>query len=869
MRKMTGDEIRDTWLNFFASKGHYIEPSANLIPNNDPSLLWINAGVSALKKYFDGSKRPEHRRITNAQKCLRTNDIENVGHTSRHHTFFEMLGNFSIGDYFRNEVIPWAFELLTSDKYFGFPVEKLYVTYYPDDLETRNLWIKCGMIESHLVPLKSNFWEIGEGPCGPDTEIYFDRGEKYDPSNKGVAMLFNDEDNDRYIEIWNIVFSQYNAKKGLKREEYPELPQKNIDTGAGLERIACVIQGADTNFETDFFSPIISAIEANAKYSYQGEYKSSYRIIADHVRALTFTLSDGAMFSNESRGYVLRRLLRRAERHARKLGLQEGFLADLVNVCANSMSHFYPYLLENVDRVHKMVLQEEKRFSKTLSQGEDMLSHLLSKDGDIISGEDAFKLSDTYGFPVELTVEIAAENGKKVDTDTYYKLLNEQKERARKARKDLASFASQDKDFLEFVTPSEFTYEEKEIKSKVIGLFIDGKKVDELSSEGEVIFEKTNFYAESGGQASDTGTIVSDSLEAEVTSVIKAPNKQNLHSVKLLYGTIHIGDELVLKPDFIKRQATEKNHSAAHLFQAALQKVVSSDCHQAGQLVNDDEMRFDFTLDRKLTQDEIAQIEKLVNEQIASDIPCLTQVMDKEEALKTSAMHLFNEKYDEKVRVVSFGEVSKEFCGGTHVKSTSEIGLFTIVSEQAIASGVRRVVALTSYKAFEYLQEKSRLLLDLAKELGLSSTSGVLSKLQQVIQDKKNLLKEVETYKAKFAQAEVDKIKSDGKLINGTEVFVAKLTNYDKQQVNDVLNSLISVDSSAVLILNLKEKKSEICVGLNKTTLEKGYSANKLLKEVGQVLAGSGGGKNDVAYGGFADKSKLDVAQKLFEEKFN
>ncbi|MCI5631205.1 MAG: alanine--tRNA ligase, partial [Bacilli bacterium] len=550
MRKMTSDEIRDTWLNFFASKGHYIEPSASLVPNNDPTLLWINAGVAALKKYFDGSERPKHRRITNAQKCIRTNDIENVGHTSRHHTFFEMLGNFSIGDYFREEVIPWACELLLDEKYFGFPKEKLYVSYFPDDVETKNLWIKNGMLESHLIPLESNFWEIGEGPCGPDTEIYFDRGEKYDPEHLGEELLRKDMDNDRYIEMWNIVFSQFNSKPGTPRSQYKELPSKNIDTGAGLERFVCVLQDAETNFDTDLFMPYINYVQDRTEKKYEGENKLAYRVIADHIRSVTFALADGAVFSNDGRGYVLRRLVRRASRYASSLGLNTGILSELVEVVASNMSHFYPYLLNEKDRVKKMVLSEEVKFAKTLKLGESKLNEFLEKSGDVLSGEDAFKLSDTYGFPFELTKEIAEEKGKKVDEEGYKEALKNQKERARQARGERESFSSQSKDLLDFVEKSEFTYDPVVIKSKVIGLFKGGVKVDSLDSEGEVVFEKTNFYAESGGQVSDIGFIKNDTCELKVSSVTKAPNKQFLHHVDVLFGEVKVGDEFTLTPDF-------------------------------------------------------------------------------------------------------------------------------------------------------------------------------------------------------------------------------------------------------------------------------------------------------------------------------
>ena len=443
MKHMTSEEIRNTWLNFFKERGHAIEPGASLIPHNDPSLLWINAGVAALKKYFDGSEIPTCKRITNVQKCIRTNDIENVGKTARHHTFFEMLGNFSIGDYFRNEVVPWAYEILTSEKYFGLDKEKLYVTYHPQDNETRNWWIKSGLDAKHLIPLAGNYWQSGEGPCGPNTEVFFDRGEKYDPENIGIDLLKNDIENDRYIEIWGIVFSQYNAVNGVKREDYKELPHKNIDTGAGLERICCVLQETETNFETDLFMPIIKSTMEIAKKPYENEYLMPYRVIADHIRTCTFALADGETFSNEGRGYVLRRLLRRAMRYAQKLGLYEPFLYKLVDTVCDVMKCYYPYLLERKEFVKKIIENEEKKFIKTLNSGEAILTTMIEGKNEL-SGEDAFKLYDTYGFPIELTKEICLDSNVNVDIAKFEECLNKQKELARASRKNIESFNKND-----------------------------------------------------------------------------------------------------------------------------------------------------------------------------------------------------------------------------------------------------------------------------------------------------------------------------------------------------------------------------------------------------------------------------------------
>lgn len=868
MKKMSSDEIRDTWLNFFKSKGHYIEPSASLVPQNDPTLLWINAGVAALKKYFDGSKRPEHRRITNAQKCIRTNDIENVGHTARHQTFFEMLGNFSIGDYFRDEVIPWACELLMDEKYFGFPAEKLYISYYPDDEETKKLWIKCGIAEDHMIPLATNFWEIGQGPCGPDTEIYFDRGEKYDPENRGVTMLKNDEDNERYVELWNIVFSQFNADPKVDRSQYKELPQKNIDTGAGLERIACVIQDVDTNFDTDLFSPIIYWIESNAKKPYEGKNKLAYRVIADHVRSVTFALSDGAAFSNEGRGYVLRRLIRRAVRYSNQLELPTGSLSKLVDVVIDNMIHFYPYLEKHRVQVKKMVLSEENKFAKTLQQGENILLKYLKNNKEILSGEEAFKLSDTFGFPIELTVEICAEKGVKVDIDEYHKQLDSQRQRAREARGNRVSFSSQSEDLMKFTQPSSFTYEPKVITSNVIGIFKDGVMVDILEDEGDVIFEKTNFYAESGGQIADTGLAKNEDSQINILDVQKAPNKQFIHHVEVLYGSVKVGDRFELEPDFSRRSVICKNHSSCHLLQAALQKEISKDVHQAGSFVNEEELRFDFTSDRKLSDEELKKIEKDVNDFIQMSVACNTEILDKEEAVKTGAMALFSEKYGDKVRVVSFENVSKELCAGTHVNNTKDIGIFVIESESAIAAGIRRIVAYTGRAAYEYLKEKQEELKDVEKLIDVKSDIEVLPKIKSIFKEKESLLQRISELEGKIVSSKISSIRNSFVEFGEYKIYPLKVNDFTHEQEVDMLKEITKEDCAIAIIFNIKEKKSSLAVALGNKAITK-YKAGLLVRSIVSILNGSGGGKPDMAFGGFSDSSRVDEVIANIKEIIN
>lgn len=864
MRKMTSDEIRDTWLKFFQEKGHYIEPSASLIPNNDPTLLWINAGVAALKKYFDGTLTPKHRRLTNAQKCIRTNDIDNVGHTSRHHTFFEMMGNFSIGDYFRHEVIPWAFELLTSEKYFGLPKERLYVTYYPDDKDTFDTWVKAGMMEDHLIPCESNFWEIGEGPCGPDTEINFDRGEEYDPNHLGLKLLREDLDNDRYIELWNIVFSQFNAVPGIPRKDYKPLPQKNIDTGAGLERFACILQGAETNFETDLFLPYIHAVEKKAKFPYDEGHKLAYRVIADHIRSITFALADGAIFSNDGRGYVLKRLLRRASRYAQTLGLETGFLSSLVPVVDENMKHFYPYLLEHEERTMKMILNEEVKFSSTLKNGEKILQSFLAKEGDTLSGEDAFKLMDTYGFPFELTKEISEDAGKKVDEEGYERLLAESKEKARLSRGNRESFGSQSKDLMDFVIESAFTYRDEDITSQVIGLFQDGKRVDEISEEGEIVLAETNFYAESGGQVSDTGTLKGADFEAKVTSVGKAPHGQHLLHVKVLYGTAKVGDVLTEILDMDRRKAIEKNHSATHLLQKALQEIVSADIHQAGAYYDDSLLRFDFAFDGKVSQDLLDQVERRVNDEIFADRPVRTEILDKSEALSRHAMHLFNEKYGDKVRVVTMGD-SVEFCGGTHVRGTGEINLFVIESESAIASGVRRITARTGKNAYEWLKEKERTLYETAALLKLTSDKGIREKLvslQATLDDQK---KTIEKLREEGTNVLMDNLFSAIEDRDGRKVLAQKVSGLTHEQLDSLVRKLIDKNGNLALFLACDNgAKKDLVVACGKNL---GLKAGRIMKAVSSVLGGSGGGRDDVAFGGTKSLESFEKARQTFLEQ--
>ena len=858
MKKMSGSEIRKTWLKFFESKGHHIEPGSSLIPKNDPTLLWINAGVAALKKYFDGSEIPPSRRITNAQKSIRTNDIDNVGRTDRHHTFFEMLGNFSIGDYFRDEVIPWAVELLTDDKYFGFDKDKLYITYFPDDFATKKCWMSCGIDEDHLIPLQTNFWEIGEGPCGPDTEIYFDRGEDYDPKHIGVDLLRNDMENDRFIEIWNIVFSQFNAVTGVKRSEYKELPSKNIDTGAGLERLACVMQGTQSNFETDLFWPIIENVMALSNKKYE-DNKMAFRVIADHIRAVTFALADGEVFSNEGRGYVLRRLLRRAERFGRVLGINHPFLFELVDIVIKIMDDFYPYLHEKKDYIKKLIKAEEEKFLKTLENGENLLNELL-EDSDTLSGQDMFKLYDTFGFPKELTLEICEEKGVTVDIEGFNEEMKKQKERARAARGDLQSMNKQSIDLMNFKEPSVFNYEAFVIESEVIGLFKDGVRVSSLEDEGDVIVKETPFYAESGGQVADTGLIEGQDFSAMVSNVTKAPNKEHLHHITLQYGEIKQGDKVTLRIDSQRRIFIMRNHSSVHLLQSALTEVLGDHIAQKGSYVCPDYIHFDFSHFQKMSEEEIATVEKKVNSWIADAIQERTLVLSIEEAKKLGAKALFDDKYGDIVRVVTFGEVSKEFCGGTHVSNTADISLFVIESEESVASGVRRIVARTSLNAYELLKKRENMLSQARHSLNASSFGEVNGRLSTLINEKNSLKKQVESLQNKLANVEAKLIDNEFVKKEDHEVLFKYAQGSNRNSLMSLLDSLKSNHKDALLVLigEDKDNLSIICSVSGKAQAY--YKAGQIVRSVGQILGGSGGGRDDFASGAGRDKNKINDA---------
>lgn len=873
MRQLSSDQIRQMFLDFFASKGCMIEPGASLVPHDDPTLLWINAGVSALKKYFDGTEKPKSNRICNAQKSIRTNDIENVGKTARHHTFFEMLGNFSIGDYFKQEAIPWAWEFLTSKEWIGFDPERLYVTVYPDDTEAYDLWVKVGMNPKHIRKTEDNFWEIGRGPGGPDTELYYDRGEKYDPEGIGEKLFFEDLENDRYIEVWNIVFSQYDCRPGeLPRSEYKELPQKNIDTGMGLERLVCLVQDGETNFDTDLFLPIIRETEKLAKHPYsEKEYKMAYRVIADHIRTVTFALADGALFANEGRGYVLRRVLRRAVRYGIKLGIEGAFMYRLVQTVADNMKVFYPYLESKVEYISRLVKAEELRFHSTLAAGEKLLKDQMeSSETKRLDGAVVFRLYDTFGFPFELTKEIAEENGFEVDEEGFKAEMNKQKERARAARADEQSMASQSKDLMDFVEESSFLgYEKVEADAKIIGLFKNGVKVDEIIDEGDIILDVTPFYAESGGQVADIGTLDSEVVHAKVVDVKKAPHKQHLHHVEVVEGTLSLNDTVHCAIDATRRTRIRANHSSAHLLQSALRRVIGDHVHQAGSYLNDEYLRFDFTHFEKVTPEQLRKIEDIVNDWISQKLPVTTEVMDLEEAKKTGAMALFDEKYDAKVRVVTMGDVSKEFCAGTHVGNTSEIGVFKIISEESIGSGIRRITSCTSIGAYKEFLKEEDMLQKAADMLKSGSTSLVLSKLQQLLDEHKALQEVCAQQNQRLLALEASELVQSYQSANGLNVLVKEVKDADGNALKSMADNLkVRVADDVTFLYTVNPGKVVFVCHASEAAIKAGYKAGDLVKAAAQICGGNGGGRPDLAQAGGKDDTKVAAAVKEILMKF-
>ncbi len=873
MKEMTSTEIRNLWIKYFTTNGHMVLDSASLIPYDDDSLLFTNAGVTPLKKYFDGSVVPENKRIATIQKCIRTNDVDNVGDAT-HLTFFEMMGNFSIGDYFKKEALAFAFEFLTSEDWCGIPKEKLYVTVYPDDKEAKDRWIELGFIPDHIVPLKENFWEIGVGPCGPDSEIFYDRGDKYDPDGDALVKFKNDIDQYRYVEIWNNVFSQFSSTKGLERKDYPELPHKNIDTGAGLERWCLVFQNKDSIYDTDLFKPLIERIGEIAGHEDDGS--AAYKVIADHIRAITMALADGAIFENNGRGYVLRRLLRRSVRFGKKIGITDVFLYKLVDTVVEIMKDSYPELVDSKGNVKTLVLNEEKLFHSTLEAGERRLVELMNESQDkTISGYDVFKLYDTYGFPYELTIEYLEEAGFKTSREEFDKYMEEQKKLSKDSYHQDTYMNKQNEELLNFKKDSEFLYDTYELNGKVIGLFKDGKFVDELTDNGYIILDKTCFYATSGGQVSDRGAMKNDKFKAKVLSVEKAPNGQHLHKVEIVEGSIKVLDHVDMKIIEKERRETACNHSSTHIIQKGLQKVLSSNVHQAGSYVDDNRFRFDFTYTGKITENEILEVEQIANQYVKDQIETDIKEMPIEEAKKLGAMALFTEKYKDVVRVVTIGD-SIELCGGTHVKNTKEIKKIAIINLESKGSNLYRIEGVTGDDIENAIKDaikvyvveigkqlnKAKEILKNAQDLGeniefdivldqvpLDSYNAIIynrNQLDYIQTEVKNLEKKYNEIKASKLTSNLDEYLDRVEEINGVKVLLLETEELDVDSLKAICDGLANkLDNSFIMVAN-KNKDNVNFVSRSNSDI----NAGMMVKKASVRSSGNGGGSPTFAQGG-------------------
>ncbi len=858
------NELREKFLEFFESKGCLRLPSFSLVPKDDNSLLLINSGMAPMKKYFTGEVTPPRKRVTTCQKCIRTPDIERVGITARHGTFFEMLGNFSFGDYFKREATAWAWEFFT--KVLEMPEDKLYVSIYQDDDEAYDIWTKeVGVDPSHMVRLgkEDNFWEHGSGPCGPCSEIYFDRGEE---KGCGKPDCHVGCECDRFVEVWNLVFTQFeNDGNG----NYTPLDHPNIDTGMGLERLACVIQGVDNLFLVDTVQNIMKHISqiTGVKYGENEKSDVSLRVITDHIRSTTFMIGDGVMPSNEGKGYVLRRLLRRAARHGRLLGYKEPFLYKVCDTVINENLTAYPELDEKREFITKVIRIEEESFAKTIDQGFKMLQNIMNNSEiKSISGEDAFKLNDTYGFPIDLTREILQEKGIKVDVERFKELLKEQKKRSRNARKNAGADAwISDSTDLSDIEKTEFVgYTDLVCESKILAIVKDGERV-EAAGEGEsvaLVLDKTPFYAESGGQVGDTGEITAEGLVIEVGNTTKDTSGGIfIHSCLVRDGGITVGETVTSAVDKKRREDIMRNHTAAHLLQSALRKVLGNHVQQAGQLVTDSYLRFDFTHFEAMTAKEMIEVNDLVNEKIFESIDVVTREMPIEEAKKLGATALFGEKYGDVVRVVSAGDFSAEFCGGTHVKNTANLGLFRIRQEGSVAAGVRRIEALTGRGFLEYADNTTAVIMGAAGALKLANPKALVEgavKAQQFIKEQQNQIAELN---AQIAAYQLGGLFNNAEEINGVRIVTGSVDGADADILRDICEKAKGEDPATVIVLAAKNGgKVTFAAGCGKEALARGANAGKLVKAVAQAAGGNGGGKPDMAMAGAKDANKIGEA---------
>ncbi|KRE98934.1 alanine--tRNA ligase [Paenibacillus sp. Soil766] len=863
---MKASEIRSKWLEFFASKGHKVEPSSSLVPHNDPSLLWINAGIAPLKPYLDGREIPENPRITNAQKCIRTNDIENVGKTRRHHTFFEMLGNFSIGDYFKKEVIPWAWEFLTDPQWIGFDPNRISVTVHEDDEEAFDIWNKqIGIPEDRIYKLKEdNFWDIGEGPCGPCTEIFYDRGDKY--GDLSDPECWPGGENERFLEVWNLVFTQFNHNSD---GSYTPLPNKNIDTGAGLERFASILQDVDSNFDTDLFLPIIEKTceFTGVTYHVNEEHDVALKVIADHIRTVAFSVGDGVLPSNEGRGYIIRRLLRRAVRYGKVLGLDKPFLFKLVPTVGDIMGVYYPEVVDKREFIEKVIRTEEERFHETLSDGLIILAEMVQKTqqagSNQISGPDAFKLYDTYGFPFDLTEDFASEKGLTVDRAGFDASMKEQRDRARAASNKEGGMKVQGGPLSELTIKSEFVGYNELVVSSNIEAIVHENELVELVGVGEtcqVVLDRTPFYAESGGQVSDHGTIRNGQVTLQVVDVMKAPHGQHVHKVIVESGVLRKGDSVEAIVASAPRKDIIKNHTATHLLHKALKEVLGTHVNQAGSLVEPDRLRFDFSHFGSITSEELQDVEQRVNQQIWNSTNVDISLKAIADAKAMGAMALFGEKYGDIVRVVQVGDYSLELCGGCHVQNTSQIGLFKIVSESGIGSGVRRIEAVSGRSAYEYLDGQLQLLKEAAGLLK-SNIPDVPKRVDATLQQLKELARENESLRGKLGRIEAGSLTDQVKEIAGVSFLAAQVNAADMDSLRNIVDEMKGKLGSAVIVLGAAtEDKVNLVAAVTPDLVSKGFHAGKIIKEVAGAVGGSGGGRPDMAQAGGKDASKLQAA---------
>lgn len=862
------NDIREKYLSFFESKGHLRLPSFSLVPNNDKSLLLINSGMAPMKKYFTGEVTPPRSRVTTCQKCIRTPDIEQVGKTARHGTFFEMLGNFSFGDYFKKEATAWAWEFCT--KVLEMPVDKLYVTIYENDDEAFEIWTKQnGVDPSHIVRLgkEDNFWEHGSGPCGPCSEIYFDRGEKYGCGSPDCGPGC---ECDRFTEFWNNVFSQFNNDGN---GNYTELAQKNIDTGMGLERLACIMQGVDNIFEVDTVQNTMKKISEIAGVKYHDDAKNdvSLRVITDHVRSSTFMIGDGVIPSNNGRGYVLRRLIRRACRHGRLLGVNEPFLYKVCETVLEDNKVAYPELQDKAELIKKVILSEEESFGKTIDAGLARLDEYIENtEGTVFSGEDAFKLNDTFGFPLDLTKDVLEERGMTVDEEKFNELLANQKATARAARKDAGADAWKNTSVKIDAEKTVFTgYTDFTAEAKVLALVnADGELVDMLGAgeKGSVVLDKTPFYATSGGQVADTGAITADGVEFDVEDTSKNADGIYIHSGTVKEGVVSVGNTVNAQIDADRRKSVMRNHTAAHLLQAALREVLGTHVEQAGQLVNDKEVRFDFTHFNPLTTEELSRVEAIVNKEILACVPVSMQEMPIEEAKKMGAMMLFGEKYGDIVRVVKAGDASTEFCGGTHVASTGELGLFKIVSEASVAAGVRRIVALTGTGVLNYLNECEDTV-KFASATFKSADNEVKDRITAIVAENKAKDKEIQNLNAEMTKLKSADMFSSAVDVDGIELYTAKVEGTTPDALRSMGDDVKTKGDNVVAVLaGVNGDKANFVAVCGKGAIAKGVKAGDLVKEVAKIANGGGGGRPDSAMAGAKDITKIDEALSKAEE---